>query len=423
MDFGPREALGKLSPFLFIALGHKDYGVRTFEILFFMKSLQLLIKPASSLCDLKCKYCFYHDLATHQALSPKIMSVETLELTIKRASEYFTNTPKDEPSYLSILFQGGEPTLAGLDYFKQAIAFQKQYFAHLPQVQISNAIQTNGCKLDDELVSFLVANDFFFGISLDGPKALHDAMRIHRNGSGSYDEVRAGITKLQKFGAQFNVLCVLTDLNALNIKSVYEHFKELGFYNHQYIACLDPFERLGQHSNEHLQEHSKEQPLFLSEQAYSQFLINIFDLWYQDLMEQGTYISIRHIENYLALLLNMIINSCNMTGVCQIQNVVESSGKIYPCDFFAHDDYELGNLTDHDFEYLQTNSKARTFIEQSHQLPNDCQHCPYLSLCRNGCYRERLNGKNIHCAAFKAFFAARLDKLKQAAAHLARMNS
>ena len=423
MGFGPREALGKLSPFLFIALGHKDYGVRNFEILFFMKSLQLLIKPASSLCDLKCKYCFYHNLATHQALSPKIMSVETLELTIKRASEYFTNAPKDEPSYLSILFQGGEPTLAGLDYFKQAVAFQKQYFAHLPQVQISNAIQTNGCKLDDELVSFLVANDFFFGISLDGPKALHDAMRIHRNGSGSYDEVRAGITKLQKFGAQFNVLCVLTDLNALNIKSVYEHFKELGFYNHQYIACLDPFERLGQHSNEHLQEHSKEQPLFLSEQAYSQFLINIFDLWYQDLMERGTYISIRHIENYLALLLKMSINSCNMTGVCQIQNVVESSGKIYPCDFYAHDDYELGNLTDHDFEYLQTNSKARTFIEQSHQLPNECQHCPYLSLCRNGCYRERLNGKNIHCAAFKAFFAARLDKLKQAAAHLARMNS
>lgn len=380
-----------------------------------MKSLQLLIKPASSLCDLKCKYCFYHNLATHQALSPKIMSVETLELTIKRASEYFANAPKDEPSYLSILFQGGEPTLAGLDYFKQAIAFQKQYFAHLPQVQISNAIQTNGCKLDDELVSFLVANDFFFGISLDGPKALHDAMRIHRNGSGSYDEVRAGITKLQKFGAQFNVLCVLTDLNALNIKSVYEHFKELGFYYHQYIACLDPFERLGQHS--------KEPPLFLSEQAYSQFLINIFDLWYQDLMERGTYISIRHIENYLALLLNMNINSCNMTGVCQIQNVVESSGKIYPCDFFAHDDYELGNLTDHDFEHLQTNSKARTFIEQSHQLPNECQHCPYLSICRNGCYRERLNGKNIHCAAFKAFFAARLDKLKQAAAHLARMNS
>ena len=415
IDFGPREVLGKLSLFLFIALGHKDYGVRNFEILFFMKSLQLLIKPASSLCDLKCMYCFYHDLATHQALSPKIMSVETLELTIKRASEYFTNAPKDEPSYLSILFQGGEPTLAGLDYFKQAIAFQKQYFAHLPQVQISNAIQTNGCKLDDELVSFLVANDFFFGISLDGPKALHDAMRIHRNGSGSYDEVKAGITKLQKFGAQFNVLCVLTDLNALNIKSVYEHFKELGFYNHQYIACLDPFERLGQHSKEH--------PLFLSEQAYSQFLINIFDLWYQDLMERGTYISIRHIENYLALLLNMNINSCNMTGVCQIQNVVESSGKIYPCDFFAHDDYELGNLKDHDFEYLQTNSKARTFIEQSHQLPNECQHCPYLSLCRNGCYRERLNGKNIHCAAFKAFFDARLDKLKQAAAHLARMNS
>lgn len=404
-----------VSILFFIALGHKDYGVRNFEILFFMKSLQLLIKPASSLCDLKCKYCFYHDLATHQALSPKIMSPQTLELTIKRASEYFANAPKEEPSYLSILFQGGEPTLAGLDYFKQAIAFQKHYFAHLPQVQISNAIQTNGCKLDDDLVSFLVANDFFFGISLDGPKALHDAMRIHRNGSGSYDEVRAGITKLQKFGAQFNVLCVLTDLNALNIKSVYEHFKELGFYNHQYIACLDPFERLGQHSKEH--------QLFLSEQAYSQFLINIFDLWYQDLMERGTYISIRHIENYLALLLNMSINSCNMTGVCQIQNVVESSGKIYPCDFYAHDDYELGNLTDHDFEYLQTNSKARTFIEQSYQLPDSCKTCSYLSLCRNGCYRERLNGKNIHCAAFKAFFAARLDKLKQAAAHLARMNS
>lgn len=389
-----------------------------------MKSLQLLIKPASSLCDLKCKYCFYHDLATHQTLNPKIMSVETLELTIKRASEYFANAPKEEPSYLSILFQGGEPTLAGIDYFKQAIAFQKQYFAHLPQVQITNAIQTNGCKLEDELVSFLVANDFFFGISLDGTKALHDAMRCHRNGSGSYDAVMTGIAQLKKFGAQFNVLCVLTDLNALNIKTVYEHFKELGFYNHQYIACLDPFDEPSHNTlNHESPTKDKEHQPFLSEQAYSQFLINIFDLWYQDLMERGTYISVRHIENYLALLLNMEINSCNMTGVCQIQNVVESSGNIYPCDFYAHDDYLLGNIKDHDFEYLQNNNKARTFVQQSYDLPESCKQCPYLSLCRNGCYRERFEGKNIHCAAFKAFFDARLDKLKQAAVHLSRMNS
>lgn len=376
-----------------------------------MRTLQLLVKPASSLCDLKCHYCFYHDLASHQHSKPQIMSEQLLELTIKRAAEYFEQDKNQDSAYLSILFQGGEPTLAGLQYFKQVVALQQRYFKHLPHVQISNSIQTNACKLSTELIEFLVAHNFFFGISLDGPQELHDAQRTHRNGKGSYQQVMAGMELLKRYGAQFNVLCVLTDLNAMNIAKVYAHFKALGLYNQQYIACLDPFENT---SNEH-------KP-FLSEQAYSQFLIDICDLWYADLMERHTYISIRHLENYLALLLGMDINACNMTGICQVQNVVESSGDIFPCDFYAHDDYKLGNLRNQSFASMMNSAKAHDFIATSQIILDECKRCPYFKLCRNGCYRERYQGINIHCQSFKHFFDQRLEHLKRAAAYLQEHN-
>ena len=335
------------------------------------------------------------------------MSLEILDKTLQRAAEYFDN---NEEGYLSILFQGGEPTLAGLKYFEQVIALQERYFGSKLNVSISNSIQTNACKLKGDLVKFLSEHNFFFGISLDGPQDIHDANRTHLNGQGSYSEVLNGMELLLAHNAQFHVLCVLTDLNALNIDKVYNHFKKLGLYHQQYIACLDPFDRP---ENQH----------FLSEQAYQKFLVDIFDLWYHDLMEHHTYFSIRHIENYLALLLGMDINSCNMTGVCQVQNVVESNGNIFPCDFYAHDDYQLGNVTKQSFDSMIKSTRALNFVQKSQALSSSCQTCPYLNLCRNGCMREREQGKNIHCLAFKHFFDQRLSQLKLAAAHLHALNS
>ncbi|MCK0526911.1 SPASM domain-containing protein [Anaerobiospirillum sp. NML120449] len=412
-----------------------------------MQYLQLLVKPASSLCDLKCTYCFYHDLAGHQTTRPQIMSTETFELIMKRAAEYFADASQAEPAYLDILFQGGEPTMAGLEFFENAVKLQKWYFAQLPQVQITRFIQTNASRIPEKLMDFLVANDFNFGVSLDGPQALHDAMRVYSNGRGSFDRVMDGIKGLKARNARMNVLCVLTDLNALNIKEVYAFFRSLGFEHHQYIACLDPFD------NSYMPAPARaaaaaafgpagaasagsgccdsgrsaghdgggEQRQFLSEEAYGRFLIDIFDVWYDELVNKQTYVSVRHIENYICLILGMDINACNMNGVCHVQNVVESSGEVYPCDFFAHDDWSLGNLKDKGFAQMMHSDTGRNFVKSSLPLPEDCRTCPYLRLCRNGCLRERVKGKNRHCKAFKTFFDARMPELTRAAGIMKNM--
>ena len=131
--------------------------------------------------------------------------------------------------------------------------------------------------------------------------------------------------------------------------------------------------------------------------------------------------SIRHIENYIALLLNMEINACNMTGVCRIQNVIEASGKVYPCDFYAHDDFVLGDLKDNTLAQIMNCQRAQQFVNTSRIENGSCLKCDYFKLCRGGCVRERENNVNIRCAAFKKFFAARLPKLQHAAAILSGM--
>lgn len=449
-----------------------------------MPHLQFLVKPVSSLCDLKCDYCFYHDLAGHQQDKPRKMKQEVLSLLMDRAAEYFmeaqanasaTSAAIDGQSSVSFLFQGGEPTLAGLEFFKAVIAEQKRAFAKLgARVPVFNSIQTNACNLTDELVAFLTTNNFFFGVSLDGPEHVHDAMRVHRNGTGSYQKVMQGIELLRRYGAEFNVLCVLTNLTTEHTKEVYDFYKANGFYNLQFIACLDGFSKTPPHpcstdpkpaaipfqtvapsptstapsaqvspATHSIADSYNQQAVtgvkgaiesvaaatntdgkrFLSDEAYGKFLVEIFDLFYADLTERGEYISIRHIENYLAMCMGMNINACNMTGVCSIQNVIESTGKVYPCDFYCHDDFLLGDLHSNTIREIMSCARAQQFVEFSKHLSQECRNCSYFKFCRGGCVRERADNTNIRCTAFKHFFSQRLPQLQHAAAILQRSQS
>ena len=475
-----------------------------------MAHLQFLVKPVSSLCNLECEYCFYLDLATHQHDKPSKMTREVLSLLMERAAEYFIQEPigKDDTEVtangaatadngsdlkimdgehsVSFLFQGGEPTLAGVEFFKAVIEEQQRAFAKFNgRVPVFNSIQTNACRLSKELVSLLTANHFFFGVSLDGPAHVHDAMRFYKNGRGSFDEVMKGIELLRRYHAEFNILCVVTDIVVKHIAEVYAFYKDHGFYNIQFIACLDAFAAMPPHpcttdpkssaipfkaveqaehyhdcscasnSSSYAADHAphscgcadnatalrvasntpascasnaaktasgvSDGKRFLSDEAYSEFLVKVFDLFYDDLINKGEYVSIRHIENYIALLLNMEINACNMTGVCRIQNVIEASGKVYPCDFYAHDDFVLGDLKDNTLAEIMNCQKAQQFVNTSRIENGSCLKCDYFKLCRGGCVRERENNVNIRCAAFKNFFAARLPKLQHAAAILSGM--
>lgn len=149
---------------------------------------------------------------------------------------------------VSFLFQGGEPTLAGVEFFKAVIEEQQRAFAKFKgRVQVFNSIQTNACSLSEELVSLLSANHFFFGVSLDGPAHVHDAMRFYKNGRGSFDEVMKGIELLRRYRAEFNILCVVTDIVVRHIAEVYAFYKDHGFYNIQFIACLDAFATMPPH--------------------------------------------------------------------------------------------------------------------------------------------------------------------------------
>ena len=273
-----------------------------------MPTVNVLIKPASSACNMCCSYCFYQDVASNRETAFQgMLSSDMLERVVAASMEYAEGS-------CTFLFQGGEPTLAGLDFYRKLIELEKKYAK--PGVKLSHAIQTNGYCMDEEWCAFFKAHNFLVGVSLDGPADFHNFNRKDHEGKHTYNQVMRGISLLERFGAAYNILCVLTGRNARSIQRIYHFYRKQGFRWLQFIPCLEP---LGQ-------EWGKE-PYHLSVEEYGDFLIRIFDLWLDDL-RRGIYISIRHIDNWLQILMGGQPESCGMTGRCSIQFVVEGDGGV-----------------------------------------------------------------------------------------------
>ena len=355
-----------------------------------MNSLSLLIKPSSGDCNVRCRYCFYHDeQCNRETFSYGFMSEETLEILIQKALE----SAKGECSFG---FQGGEPTLSGLPFFRKAVELQKKYNVH--HTRISNAIQTNGLLIDDEWAEFLAENHFLVGLSLDGTKDIHDANRIDPAGKGTYAKVLRAAQILKNHGVYFNILTVITGKTADSITKIYNFYRRSGFLYQQYIPCLDP---MGEgHGNS---------PYALTPEQYGSFLIRLFRLWYRDL-QNGCQPFIRTFENYVALAAGYQAEVCEQRGLCGIQYVVEADGSVYPCDFYMLDEYRLGNFNQ---DFLETIDKKREeigFISRSRNISEDCMSCPHYKLCRGGCQRNRdpepESGRyrNYLCQGYRRFF-------------------
>ena len=205
-----------------------------------MPPIHVLIKPASGNCNMRCAYCFYGDIIERRAKrSYGMMTLETLENVVRKVLE------KAEGE-CTIAFQGGEPTLIGLDFYRHLITLQRKHNIH--GVAIHNAIQTNGLLLDEDWVSFLTENDFLVGLSVDGIKAVHDSLRLNRSGAGTYDRIRDAATLMDRHHTQYNILTVVTAQLACRIKKVYQQYKKNGWRYMQFIPCLDPLEEeRGQH--------------------------------------------------------------------------------------------------------------------------------------------------------------------------------
>ncbi len=367
-----------------------------------MPPLSVLIKPSSSLCNLKCKYCFYHSIAEKRLTeSYGKMSIDTLESIVKKGLEY-------ADSICTFAFQGGEPTLSGLDFFNKLIEFEKKY--NIKKIPINNAIQTNGMVINDKWAQFFAGNKFLVGISLDGPKDIHDANRIDLADKGSYKRVMQTIDLFKKYGVEYNILTVINSYTARHINKIYGFFKKNNFKYLQFIPCLDP-----------LEEEPGGHNYSLTPERYTHFLKTLFDLWYND-VSKDSFISIRHFDNLVGMFMGYAPESCGMLGVCSCQFVIEADGGVYPCDFYVIDEWYLGNINEIGYEELRTSKPGMKFVDVSKHVDHACRECRWQTLCRGGCRRSRepfVNGKpvlNYYCESYKEFYEYSAPRLRTLAA-------
>lgn len=368
-----------------------------------MRSVSLLIKPASSLCDLRCKYCFYANVAANREIkSYGIMTAETMERLIQAAFE-----ASDPGGLVSFAFQGGEPTLAGLPFFEAFTEAVERL--RKPDVQIAYAIQTNGMSLDENWAQFLHAHNFLVGISIDGDKDIHDLHRVDATGKGTWSRVVKALRLLQQHEVETNILCVVSNACSRSPQRVYTALKKLGVRYLQFIPCLDP-----------LEEERGSRPYSLKPERYGKFLCGLFDAWYQD-WTAGNYVSIRLFDDYVHLFMGMPPGTCATSGQCGSYFVVEGDGSLYPCDFYVLDEWRLGSVQDgRSLTQLANGELAAAFQARSHTKPAECKNCPWVRYCCGGCPRDWYildsAQHNYFCPAFRTFFEYAALRLQEIAA-------
>lgn len=332
---------------------------------------------------MNCGYCFYRSAS--EGRENRIMSKETAGLLIDKIVQY-------GPWELSVIFQGGEPTLAGLDFYEYFIKRAKEKI----KANISYSMQTNGLLIDDGFAKFLGKNKFLVGVSLDGARKTNDRYRLDAEGNSVLPQTLAAINTLDKHGVMFNILSVVDNENAADIDSTYKYFKKHGFNELQFIPYVDECGGIS-----------------LSPEAYEAFLKRVFDLWYED-FNPDDFINIRHISNYMDITAGYPPENCAMCGVCGNYFVVEANGDIYPCDFYCKEEYKLGNIADE--SPFGESEKHKRFVEESLIIREHCKECRYYNLCRGGCRRDRINGltENKYCKAYYNFFEYSTDRLEKA---------
>ena len=350
---------------------------------------------------MRCQYCFYADVSKRREVaSYGVMSPETRDALVRKALNYADGS-------CSFGFQGGEPTLAGIDFYKEIIRLQREY--NHKNVAVGNSIQTNGYKLGREWAEFLAANKFLAGLSLDGVKSVHDGFRHGADGRGTYDDVLETAALFDACGVEYNILCVVNNAVASYPGEVYAALRRFRYI--QFIPCLDDFD-------------AGPSAFTLDTANYARFLTAVFDEYYKDFM-RGEYVSVRNFDNYVGILMGNPPEQCGMSGECSCYFLVEADGGVYPCDFYVLDEWHIGNVNVNSFAKMMKSDAARRFIGVSRQVHADCARCGWAGMCRGGCrrYREPASAggvlqKNRHCAAFINFFSHSYDKMKRMAMKL-----
>jgi len=348
----------------------------------------LLIKPVSGDCNLHCAYCFYHDRSTdpYKEVARHRMAPEVLDALIRQGMAL-------DRRQATFGWQGGEPTLAGLDFFKGAIELQKKYGA--PGQGVSNGLQTNALLLDDpEWARFLREYNFLVGVSLDGPAEYHDRYRVFLNGMPTHERVMASIHTLREHGVEFNILAVVNALTAEHPVEIYDYFVSQGLHFLQFIPCVEIDESTGRPTD-----------FSVSAEQYGSFLCALFDRWYNGGEPDA---SVRDFEAILAVYLGQPAPLCCYQEECGSYLVVEYNGDVYPCDFLVRDELYIGNILETPLSELFESEAMRRFAAAKAIPRPECQACAWLPYCHQNCPRFMNLGqaeRHFLCEGYQRFFA------------------
>jgi uncharacterized protein len=371
-----------------------------------MPPFQVMAKPNGSVCNLNCQYCYYLE---KEKLYPDAdsfkMSDEVLESFVR---QYIAS---QQAPVVSFVWQGGEPTLRGLEFYKKAVALQQRY---ANGKKIENAFQTNGLLLNDRWAEFLKRNNFLVGLSIDGPAELHDAHRVDKGGASTFSRVMRGLSFLKKHGVEFNTLTVVNRKNAYFPLEVYHFLKEIGSQYLQFIPVVEQVAQEPTANGLRLLKPSSPEHSIVSEWSveplqYGRFLRSIFTEWVrQDV--GSTFVQIFDVA--LEAWIGMEPSLCVFAKNCGNATVLEHNGDIYSCDHFVYPDDRLGNLLTGDLAAMVASQQQQRFGQaKSETLPRKCLQCHVRFVCNGECPKHRFSrteqgetGLNYLCAAYRLFF-------------------
>ena len=361
-----------------------------------------MIKPVGSLCNLDCDYCYYLGKADLYGGHQPKMSDELLERYI---SQYIEAV---QVPTVTFCWHGGEPLLAGIDFYEKAVALQNRYRGNK---QIENSLQTNGLLINPDWCDFFRQHNFLIGLSLDGPKEIHDAYRHDRGGHPTFDRVMRGLEMMALSGVEYNTLSTINDRCAGQGKRVYQFMRSISLYM-QFLPVVE--HTLATPSGRAAivppgTEGAKAAPWSITPKAFGKFMCDVFDEWVK--YDVGRCF-VQLFDVTLANWCGVQPSLCAFCEVCGDGLVVEHNGDVYSCDHFVYPEYRLGNIKDKELAAMYRSSEQQTFgRDKRDALPMECKRCSYYFLCHGECPKHRFayakNGEpymNVLCEGYKMFF-------------------
>ncbi len=354
-----------------------------------------MLKPNGPICNLNCAYCYY---LSKERLYPDGRFRMTGELLEEYTRQYIEAQRVPEVTFA---WQGGEPLLMGVDFFRRAVELQER--CHRPDMQVINTLQTNGVLLDDEWCRFFWEHDFLVGLSLDGPRELHDVYRVDKGGNPTFDRVMEGIALLKEHSVEFNILTTVHVANADHPLEVYRFLRdEVGAQFIQFIPIVERDNETGFQEGERVAERS------VTGRRYGDFLIAVFDEWVR--RDVGR-VFVQIFDAALAAWVGQRPGLCIFDETCGLALVMEHNGDLYACDHFVEPRHRLGNIQETPLVEMVGSERQQQFgLAKRDTLPRYCRECEACFVCNGGCPKNRVlhapdgePGLNYLCEGYKAF--------------------